>query len=87
MPNSIAPVSVGTEKIDVFLASGFTVGESLWVQNIGSKNINFAILATEPTTQIGGYLPPYHVMLLDPGEPGLWMWTDVGNSVVAVQKA
>lgn len=85
MADSIAPVAVGTDWTDVYAASGYEAGRPL-VLICMAGSIEFAISATEPTTQRAMVLGVGDDPVVIPGDnSGLWAWSRGGDGVLWVQ--
>jgi hypothetical protein len=87
MADSINPMSVTTVKQNVFTETPLTNATAIWVENTGNSTVNFAEKATEPTTELGGEISPGEQVYFNVGSSGVWLWTNVENSIVAVQEA
>ena len=85
MADSIAPMPVTTTKSNVFAETTLTNATGVLLQNIGGSRVYFGEKATSPTTEIGGYIDPGEWIEFDTGSNGIWLWTNVTDSLVAAQ--
>ena len=86
MADSIAAMVVTTVKQEVFAFTGIAAGTSIVLENVGNSIVYYAAKATEPTTELAGYIGPSEQATVTAGESGVWVWTIVENSRMTVQE-
>lgn len=72
--------------MDIYSSTGIAVGTALWLCNRGNYIIEYAIKATEPTTERAGTILPNEYVYIDPNESGLFAIAD-GTTSLGVQEA
>lgn len=87
MADSINPMVITTTKQNVFVETPATNAAGWYIQNIGNSIIQFAESATEPSTVLGGAIKPLEQAFVGSGSSGIWLWTEVSDSLAALQEA
>lgn len=85
MADSIAPIKVGTSWVNINSLSGIAAGTRMFVQNIGSGVIIYAIKTTQPTTERAGQADELEQFEVTSGSSNLWAKCTTSNGKVAVQ--
>lgn len=76
--------------VDLYAATGISVGTAVSVLNKGSTDVYVAIKATSPTGATFG-VPVYsgsfdNMVTISASESGLWAYSGVHNGIVLVQE-
>lgn len=87
MADSITPLNVGKSWVNVNASLGITAGTNIYVQNIGSGVICYALKATQPTTELAGQAVEGEQFEVTAGSSNLWAKCNEANGRVAVQVA
>ena len=86
MSNSINPISVGKDWVNINSLSSISVGSRMLVQNIGSGVIIYAIKTTKPTTERAGQADELEQFEVTSGSSDLWAKCTTASGKVAVQE-
>lgn len=73
--------------VDLYAATGITVGTKVRVQNITSSDVRVHVGATTPTMGVSGgaLLIPSQSGENTQGDSGLWAWSVTGGAVQVVE--
>lgn len=83
MANSVPDVILTGDWTDIYLATGFSVGTSILIQNKTSAGVLVYISATKPSNGTNGYcLLGTESCVIDKSEAGCWV---KGNGPICVQ--
>lgn len=84
MATSIPDVTLTGDWVNVYAATGITVGTALYIQNKSASPALVYISATKPTTTLDGYtMVQFETIYIDPNEVGVWA---KGNGPINVQQ-
>lgn len=80
LPNIGIPAK---QWIDLYAASGITVGTQINVKNLGTGQILLVAQLTEPNIPSAGYrsFNPYEEAVNDTGDDGAWAFSVIGTLV------
>jgi hypothetical protein len=86
MSDSKTPVTLGKTWKNINADAGIAVGTGIYVQNIGSGIVTYALSETEPTTQIGGQADENEQFKVTAGSSTLWAKCSEAVGKIAVQE-
>lgn len=90
MANSRTPVPIpGNSSIDIYAATGISVGTSLIIQNTGNQQLRISESSSEPTSAIGyNKINPSDFLQSALTPVGVWVTNvNVGASQVQVEES
>ena len=84
LPDVVLPAKT---PVDLYAATGITVGTKVSVQNITSSDVRVYVGATAPTQGVSGgaLLIPSQSGENTQGDSGLWAWSVTGGAVQVVE--
>lgn len=84
LPDVILPPNT---PVDLYAATGITVGVKVSVQNITSSDVRVYVGATQPVMGVSGaaLLIPSQSGENSTGDSGLWAWSVMGGAVQVVE--
>lgn len=86
MANSIAPIAIGTDWVDLYAESEWPAGSALAVEVLAGV-LQIAVSGTEPTTDIGLSFGAHEIAQIDGGQSGAWARAVGADAVASVQPA